>query len=66
MIFSVDEEGDILLKSDVYMGVGLGFNVDTIVKVLEVSVDDAKDMSDSDVNVDNVVNGFVDVKSKVV
>ena len=66
MIFSVDEEGDILLKSEVYMGVGLGSNVDIVVEVLGSSVDEAKDVLGSDVNVDNVVNGFVDVISKVV
>ena len=55
-----------LLKSEVYIGVGLGSNVDIVVEVLEVSVDEAKDILGSDVNVDNVVNGFVDVISKVV
>lgn len=64
MIFSVNEKANLLVNSEVCIGAGLGSNVETIADVLPVDKD--TDMLGSDVNLDDVVTGSVDVKSKIV
>lgn len=66
MIFSVNEKSDLLVNSELYIRGGLGSSVETIADVLEAPVDEDTYMLGSAVNVDDVVTGSVDVKSKIV